>query len=158
MGTADLGVFGGRAEGGNTRVVHEDVDVPAAEHDGLVLAAVGGDRRHGLFTALTVAAQTMTCPSLAARSITEARPVPLVPPVARAVRPIRGSSRLGDRRVVMELVVDHWHLEWLANLMVTQVRQRVTREQFGHRSRKENTGWAYRRLLLRGGRHLSDEQ
>lgn len=28
----------------------------------------------------------------------------------------------------------------------------------GHRGRKGNDNWAYRRLLLRGGRHLSDRQ
>jgi len=57
-----------------------------------------------------------------------------------------------------ELVVDHWHLDRLANLMVTGVRQRVTQQTHGHRGRKTNDSWAYRRLLLRGGRHLSDRQ
>ena len=56
------------------------------------------------------------------------------------------------------LVVDHWHLHRLANLMLTQVRQRVTQQVHGHRGRASNDSWAYRRLLLRGGRHLSDEQ
>jgi len=53
------------------------------------------------------------------------------------------------------LVVDHWHLHRLANLMVTDVRQRVTREQLGHRGRRSDDVWAYRRLLLRDGRKLS---
>jgi len=57
-----------------------------------------------------------------------------------------------------ELVVDHWHLDRLANLMVTGVRQRVTQQTHGHRGRKTNDSWAYRRLLLRGARHLSDRQ
>jgi transposase len=57
-----------------------------------------------------------------------------------------------------ELVVDHWHLDRLANLMVTRVRQRATQQRLGHRGRSDNTGWAYRRLLLRGARHLSDRQ
>lgn len=57
-----------------------------------------------------------------------------------------------------ELVVDHWHLDKLANLMVTGVRQRVTQQALGHRGRKQDDGWAYRRLLLRGARHLSDKQ
>jgi len=57
-----------------------------------------------------------------------------------------------------ELVVDHWHLDKLGTLMVTQVRQRVTQQTLGHRGRKTDDGWAYRRLLLRGGRHLSDRQ
>ncbi len=56
------------------------------------------------------------------------------------------------------LVVDHWHLHRLANLMLTQVRQRVTQQVHGHRGRASNDSWAYRRLLLRGGRHLSGKQ
>lgn len=48
------------------------------------------------------------------------------------------------------LVVDHWHLHRLANLMLTQVRQRVTQQVHGHRGRLGNDSWAYRRLLLRG--------
>jgi len=56
------------------------------------------------------------------------------------------------------LVVDHWHLHRLANLMVTQVRQRVTQQVHGHRGRASNDSWAYRQLLLRGARHLSDKQ
>lgn len=51
--------------------------------------------------------------------------------------------------------VDHFHLIQLANLMLTQVRQRVTREQLGHRGRKENAAWAHRLLLLRAGDRLS---
>ena len=42
--------------------------------------------------------------------------------------------------------------------MLTQVRQRVTQQVHGHRGRLGNDSWAYRRLLLRGGRHLSDKQ
>lgn len=56
------------------------------------------------------------------------------------------------------LVVDHWHLHRLANLMVTQVRQRVTQQVHGHRGRANQDVWAYRRLLLRSGRSLSDRQ
>ena len=56
------------------------------------------------------------------------------------------------------LVVDHWHLHRLANLMLTSVRQRVTQQVHGHRGRAGNDSWAYRRLLLRGARHLSDKQ
>ncbi len=51
--------------------------------------------------------------------------------------------------------VDHFHLIQLANLMVTQVRQRVAREQLGHRGRKDNAAWAHRLLLLRAGDRLS---
>jgi transposase len=52
--------------------------------------------------------------------------------------------------------VDHFHLIQLANLMLTQVRQRVAREQLGHRGRKENAAWAHRLLLLRAGDRLGD--
>lgn len=51
--------------------------------------------------------------------------------------------------------VDHFHLVQLANLMLTHVRQRVAREQLGHRGRKDNAAWAHRLLLLRAGDRLS---
>jgi transposase len=51
--------------------------------------------------------------------------------------------------------VDHWHLVRLANLMLTRVRQRVAREQLGHRGRKDDLAWAHRLLLLRAGDQLS---
>ena len=56
------------------------------------------------------------------------------------------------------LVVDHWHLHRLANLMLTQVRQRTTQQVHGHRGRLGNDSRAYRRLLLRGARHPTDKQ
>jgi transposase len=67
---------------------------------------------------------------------------------------------LRDRKLLPNatLVVDHWHLHRLANLMVTQVRQRVTQQVHGHRGRANQDVWAYRRLLLRNGRSLSDRQ
>ena len=52
------------------------------------------------------------------------------------------------------VVVDHWHLVRLANQMVTEVRQRVTREQLGRRGRKTDPAWAHRRLLLAAGNRL----
>ncbi len=70
-------------------------------------------------------------------------------PFAAALRDVLPSATL---------VVDHWHLHRLANLMVTQVRQRVTQQVHGHRGRASNDSWAYRRLLLRGARHLTDKQ
>lgn len=70
-------------------------------------------------------------------------------PFAAALRDVLPSATL---------VVDHWHLHRLANLMVTHVRQRVTQQVHGHRGRKTNDSWAYRRLLLRGARHLTDAQ
>ena len=53
------------------------------------------------------------------------------------------------------IVVDHFHLVRLANLMVTDVRQRVAREQHGRRGRRADPAWAHRRLLLRAGDRLS---
>ena len=49
------------------------------------------------------------------------------------------------------LVVDHFHLVRLANQALTEVRQRVAREQLGRRGRKPDPAWAHRRLLLRRG-------
>lgn len=70
-------------------------------------------------------------------------------PFAAAVRRALPQARL---------VVDHWHLHRLANLMVTRVRQRVTQQRYGHRGRLTNDAWAYRRLLLRDARTLSRRQ
>jgi transposase len=53
------------------------------------------------------------------------------------------------------LVVDHWHLVRLANQMLTEVRQRVAREQLGRRGRKADPAWAHRQLLLTAGDRLS---
>jgi transposase len=59
----------------------------------------------------------------------------------------------GLRRALPDarIVVDHWHLVRLANQMVTEVRQRVTRERHGGRGRKIDPAWSHRRLLLRAG-------
>jgi len=54
------------------------------------------------------------------------------------------------------IVVDHWHLVRLANQAVTEVRQRVAREQLGRRGRKLDPAWAHRRLLLAAGDRLSN--
>ncbi len=51
--------------------------------------------------------------------------------------------------------VDAFHLVKLANDMVTQVRQRVIREQKGRRGRSVDPAWTNRRLLLRAGNTLS---
>ena len=51
--------------------------------------------------------------------------------------------------------MDAFHLVKLANDMVTQVRQRVIREQKGRRGRLEDSAWVNRRLLLRAGDTLS---
>ena len=42
--------------------------------------------------------------------------------------------------------------------MVTEVRQRVTRDQLGRRGRKSDPLWVNRRLLLTGAEHLSAKQ
>ena len=43
---------------------------------------------------------------------------------------------------------DRLGLVRLANLTVTKVRQRMAREQLGHRGRKGDLAWAHRMLLL----------
>jgi transposase len=53
------------------------------------------------------------------------------------------------------IAVDKWHLVALANTMVTEVRQRVTRELLGHRGTTADPIWANRRQLLTGAEHLS---
>jgi transposase len=53
------------------------------------------------------------------------------------------------------IVVDHFHLVMLANQVVTEVRQRVQREQHTRRGGKVDPAWAHRRLLLRAGDRLS---
>lgn len=53
------------------------------------------------------------------------------------------------------IVVDHWHLVRLANAMVTDVRQRVQREQTGRRGNLADPKWTNRRLLLAAGDRLS---
>ena len=63
----------------------------------------------------------------------------------------------GIRRALphARIVLDHFHLVMLANAMVTDVRQRVLREQLGRRGMKVDPAWSHRRLLLRGGDQLS---
>jgi transposase len=56
------------------------------------------------------------------------------------------------------IAVDGWHLVALANQMVTEVRQRVTREQLGRRGTVADAVWVNRRLLLTGADHLSVKQ
>ena len=68
-------------------------------------------------------------------------------PYAAAVRDALPAARVA---------VDHFHLVALANQAVTEVRQRVTREQLGRRGRRRDPVWANRRLLLRGRERLSD--
>jgi transposase len=53
------------------------------------------------------------------------------------------------------IVLDHFHLVMLANTMLTDVRQRVQREQHARRGHKLDPAWAHRRLLLRAGDTLS---
>jgi transposase len=56
------------------------------------------------------------------------------------------------------IAVDKWHLVRLANEAVTEVRQRVTREQHGHRGTNEQPAWVHRRMLLTAGDRLSARQ
>jgi transposase len=57
-----------------------------------------------------------------------------------------------------KIAVDKWHLVALANGMVTEVRQRVTRDQLGRRGRASDQLWVNRKLLLTGAEHLSTKQ
>ena len=54
--------------------------------------------------------------------------------------------------------VDKFHLVQLANQMVTDVRQRVTRELLGRRGTTRERVWVNRRMLLTGADHLSVKQ
>jgi transposase len=56
------------------------------------------------------------------------------------------------------IAVDGWHLVALANQMLTEVRQRVTRELLGRRGTVADPVWVNRRLLLTGADHLSTRQ
>jgi len=55
------------------------------------------------------------------------------------------------------IAVDKWHLVALANTMVTEVRQRVTRERHGRRGTTKERVWVNRQLLT-GYEHLSVKQ
>ena len=57
-----------------------------------------------------------------------------------------------------QIAVDHWHLVRLANDTLTDVRQRVAREQLGRRGRVTDPAWAHRRMLLTAGDRLSQRQ
>ena len=63
----------------------------------------------------------------------------------------------GIRRALpnARIVLDHWHLVRLANQMVTEVRQRVQREQHGSRGTLADRAWTHRKLLVRAGDTLS---
>ena len=63
-------------------------------------------------------------------------------------------AALPDARIA----VDHFHLVQLGNQMVTDVRQRVAREQLGRRGRATDGPWAHRRMLLTAGDRLSPRQ
>ncbi len=56
------------------------------------------------------------------------------------------------------IAVDKWHLVALANQVVTEVRQRVTRERYGRRGTTNERVWVNRQLLLTGYEHLSPKQ
>lgn len=58
----------------------------------------------------------------------------------------------------VKIAVDKWHLVALANAMVTEVRQRVTRTLLGRRGTVRDPIWLNRRLLLTGAEHLSTKQ
>ena len=55
-----------------------------------------------------------------------------------------------------QIVVDRFHVIQLANTMVDQVRQRVTRDGRGRRGRKADPEWQIRRRVLRGKESLTE--
>jgi transposase len=55
----------------------------------------------------------------------------------------------------VKIAVDKRHLVALADQMVTEVRQRVTRDPLGRRSTVAGPAWVNRRLLLTTAEHLS---
>ena len=55
------------------------------------------------------------------------------------------------------IVADRFHLASLGNGMLTEVRQRVTREDTGHRGRAIDPAWASRRRLVTGFENLSPQ-
>ncbi|GGL45802.1 transposase [Phycicoccus endophyticus] len=57
-----------------------------------------------------------------------------------------------------KIAVDKWHLVALANTMVTEVRQRVTRKRYRRRGTTAEKVWVNRQLLLPGYEHLSLKQ
>ena len=71
---------------------------------------------------------------------------------------------LGQRERIQESVtheavaVDIWHLVALANQMVTEIRQRATRDQLARRGTSRDLIWVNRPLLLTGAAHLSRKQ
>jgi transposase len=58
----------------------------------------------------------------------------------------------------VRIAVDKWHLVALANQMVTEVRQRVTRELLGRRGTVADPVWVNRQMLLTGAEHLTAKQ
>jgi len=58
----------------------------------------------------------------------------------------------------VKIAVDKWHLVALANQMVTEVRQRVTRDLLGRRGTVADPVWVNRRLLFTAAEHLSTKQ
>ena len=77
----------------------------------------------------------------------------------RGDRPV-GAYASGIRAALpnAKIAVDRWHLVALANQMVTDVRQRLTRELLGRRGTVADPVWVNRRLLLTGAEHLSAKQ
>jgi len=58
----------------------------------------------------------------------------------------------------VRIAVDKWHLVALANTMLTEVRQRVTRTLLGRRGTTADPIWLNRQMLLTGAEHLSAKQ
>lgn len=68
------------------------------------------------------------------------------------------ASRIRAALPQARIAVDKWHLVALANQMLTEVRQRVTRTRLGRRGTSADRVWNNRLLLLTGADHLLAKQ
>jgi transposase len=95
------------------------------------------------------------CAGVAGRTIQEFRDaikIVVIDPSAPYASGIRAA--LPDAKIA----VDKWQQVALANQMVTEVRQRITRDLLGRRGAVADPVWVNRRLLLTAAEHLSPRQ
>lgn len=88
----------------------------------------------------------------------EAQPEPWRAGVTHVCMDLSASYAKAVRTALPDAVIvaDRFHLVRLANDMLTEVRQRVTREHYGRRGRATDPAWASRRRLLTGYPRLSE--
>ena len=74
-----------------------------------------------------------------------------------ALDPHRGyANAIGVHLGHAQLVVDHFHVQKLANAVIDDVRRRVQQQTTGHRGRKRDPLYGIRRLLLTGSERLDE--